>query len=364
MEHLASEQSDYSTTRDRIGRYDFRGIHPAVRFGTASDRYAGWIGQIYPESYAGRINKRHRKLGGKSFEERTVPIDSITHYFQHFEVLELDFTFYRPLVDEDGKATSNLGVLQRYLDSAPDSAKFLLKVPSQFFSRRVRQRTDGKVSTVANTDYLNAEKFAAMFERPALELLGPHLQGFLFEQEYQRKAGSPDSTQNVEEFDRFFGSIRRDVPVHIELRSPHLLDEPYFDWLETVGIGHVFSHWTWLPPIRKQWKMSGGRFTEANGEVMTRLLTPLRVPYADAYAQTHPFDKVVDSIAGSEEAGRMKLDTVALAMEAIRKGGTLNILANNRAWGNAPALAQAIADRFVTELETNDSRNDSDARTA
>lgn len=86
---------------------------------------------------------------------------------------------------------------------------------------------------------------------------------------------------------------------------------------------------------------------------MIRLLTPLNVPYADAYAKTHPFDKVVDSIATSDEASRMKLDTVALAMESIRQGGTLNILANNRAWGNAPALAQAIADRFVDELEAN-----------
>ncbi len=39
--------------------------------GTASDRYAGWIGQIYTkERYAGRINRRSNKVGGKTFQNK------------------------------------------------------------------------------------------------------------------------------------------------------------------------------------------------------------------------------------------------------------------------------------------------------
>lgn len=44
--------------RSRIEAFDFRGIHPNARFGTASDRYAGWIGQIYPDSYLEEISSR------------------------------------------------------------------------------------------------------------------------------------------------------------------------------------------------------------------------------------------------------------------------------------------------------------------
>ena len=32
-----------------IERFDFRNIHPQISLGTASDRYGGWIGQIYSE---------------------------------------------------------------------------------------------------------------------------------------------------------------------------------------------------------------------------------------------------------------------------------------------------------------------------
>ena len=36
-------------TATRYNNFLFRDIHPYVRIGTASDRYAGWIGQIYSE---------------------------------------------------------------------------------------------------------------------------------------------------------------------------------------------------------------------------------------------------------------------------------------------------------------------------
>ena len=349
------QQSQPSTTelRERLDRFAFRGLHPAVRFGTTSDRYAGWIGQIYPADFEDRVAKRTRTLGGKKYEERTVPVESTVDYFQHYDVLEVDFTYYRPLVDEDGKPTNNSAVLQRYAEFAPDDARFILKVPNQFFSRRIVHRSAASGDQDANPDYLNFDKYEVQFHRPAVKILGERLGGILFEQEYQRKGDSPSSAENVDELDAFFRRVGREAPLHVEMRSPHLLDEQFFDWLETVGVGYVFSHWTWLPPLRKQWRMCGERFPEAGGESMVRLLTPLRVPYAKAYAATHPFDKVVDEIANSDEANRMKLDTVALAMAALRSGATLNILANNRAWGNAPELSRAIAERLIAEFESN-----------
>ena len=36
--------------------FHFRNLHPQIFIGTASDRYAGWIGQIYSaDKYEGRI---------------------------------------------------------------------------------------------------------------------------------------------------------------------------------------------------------------------------------------------------------------------------------------------------------------------
>ena len=98
-----------------LQNFMFRDLHPDVSFGTASDRYAGWIGQIYSEDiYAGRITRRKKTVGNKSFVEEVLPVDSVKEYFQHFRVLELDFTFYRPLLDKEGKPTQNFHLLHKY----------------------------------------------------------------------------------------------------------------------------------------------------------------------------------------------------------------------------------------------------------
>ena len=336
-------QVSAAEARRRIDSYDFRGLSPAVRFGTASDRYAGWIGQIYPESYEAEVTSRNRKLGGQTYKERTVPIRSVTDYFEHFGVLELDFTYYRPLLDSDKTPSNNYFVLEQYASLAPDEARFLLKAPQSCFTRTLRRSRGGEVSYDSNPEFLNSEAYLAQFLEPAIGILGARLDGIIFEQSYQRVSESPPPEQNVVELDDFFSDIPDEVQSHIEIRSPHLLTPDYFAWLEGRGIGFVFSHWTWLPPLRDQWARCGGRFSAANGAAVVRLLTPLRMPYAKAYEQAYPFDKPVDAIVNSKGGRNMILDVTALAFQAKAQKATLNIIANNRAWGNSPRLAQAVA---------------------
>ena len=334
--------------RAAVDAYDFRGLHSHVRFGTASDRYGGWIGQIYPpERYADRVSTRSRKMGGQTFTERRVPIESVRDYFEHFEVLEIDFTFYRPLLEEDDEPGSNYFVLSNYADHAPENASFLLKAPQKFFARSLRR--DGQF--VDNPSFLDASSYVETFHEPALDILGDRLDGLIFQQEYQRVGDSPSPEENVEQFDDFFEALPPAPQPHIELRSEHLLRGPYFDWLNARGIGHVFSHWTWLPPIRRQWAMTGERLTAENSQVVTRLLTPRDMKYAEAYATAHPFEEPVAELSETEQAHDMVLDTTALAFRAEAQNGLLNVIANNRAWGNAPDLNRTIAHRILDEVE-------------
>ena len=47
--------------KEDIKKFIFRHLHPQVKMGTASDRYAGWLGQIYTEErYHGRISSAHQ----------------------------------------------------------------------------------------------------------------------------------------------------------------------------------------------------------------------------------------------------------------------------------------------------------------
>jgi len=87
--------------KEDIKHFLFRQLHPQVRVGTASDRYAGWLGQIYTaDRYTDAIRQRTKEVGGQSFTEKVLPVESVAEYFEHFPVLEIDFTFYRLLVDD------------------------------------------------------------------------------------------------------------------------------------------------------------------------------------------------------------------------------------------------------------------------
>lgn len=343
--------SSIDERRQHAERYDFRSIHPHLRVGTASDRYAGWIGQVYPEHYADQVSSRKRKLKGETYEERTLPVASVRDYFNHFGTLEIDFTFHRPLLDDEEEPTNNFFVLSTYADHAPSDASFFLKAPQPYFARTLRRSRGGEVKYVDNPTFLDAEAYVRQFHKPALDILGDRLSGVLFEQEYQRVAESPEPEENVAALDAFFSALPTDVQAHLELRSEHLLTDVYFDWLADRGLGHVFSHWTWLPFIRTQWKMCGQRFTAGDGSVVARLLTPRNMRYADAYASAYPFDKPTPELAETEQARDMVLDATALVFQAEQKNALLNLFVNNRAWGNAPDLARTITQRVLDEEE-------------
>lgn len=82
---------------------------------------------------------------------------------------------------------------------------------------------------------------------------------------------------------------------------------------------------------------AGERLYTAEGEAVVRLLTPLDVRYADAYALGYPFDKPVPALAESAGARRMIEETVELARKAMEAEARLNVIANNWAYGNVPA---------------------------
>ncbi len=123
----------------RIDAFDFKALHPNVRFGTASDRYAGWVGQIYSEELGAQAKSRPKKIGRKTFREDVLPVESVGEYFDHLDILEVDYTFYAPLRTADGDVARTSHVLAEHARFAPDDALFLLKVPEVFTAPKVRR---------------------------------------------------------------------------------------------------------------------------------------------------------------------------------------------------------------------------------
>jgi hypothetical protein len=62
------------------------GLHSNISIGMASDRYAGWIGQVYSEGrYTLGIAHRTHKVGERSFVEEVLPVESNVVDTIHFD---------------------------------------------------------------------------------------------------------------------------------------------------------------------------------------------------------------------------------------------------------------------------------------
>jgi hypothetical protein len=168
------------------------------------------------------------------------------------------------------------------------------------------------------------------------------LSGFIFEQEYQPKKERVEVEEMVKTLDAFFQAVPKDKRYHIELRTEAFLNELVFDILEKHGVGLVYSHWTWLPPLSKQLSKTKGKFFNSGGDCIVRLMTPLRMSYEDSYAKAFPFDKMIEGMLNPE----MIDDTIKIIMEGVRRRKRMNLIINNRAGGNAPLIAQQIAKRL------------------
>lgn len=322
-------------------RFRFRGLHSGLSLGTASDRYAGWVGQVYTQ---GRYtpSSRSKSVGGATFQERILPVESVQEYFQHFEILEVDYTFYALLLDARGQPTRTYHVLRAYRDRLSPGDRLILKAPQAVFARKLRR---GK-AFVENPDYLNAEVFTRRFYEPARDLLGDALHGILFEQEYQRKRERVRDEAFAHGLDAFFSSLPADDGYHVEIRTEAYLAPPAFEVLERHGVGQVLSHWTWLPSLWKQFHEGGRRFFNAGKECVVRLMTPHGVRYEDAYRQAFPFDRMVE---GMMSPGMLE-DALLVTQEALREDVRVNMVVNNRAGGNAPMIARRFARSFLQRI--------------
>jgi uncharacterized protein YecE (DUF72 family) len=267
-------------------------------------------------------------VGEHTFIEEVLQVDSVSEYFEHFPILEIDFTFYQPLVDRNNKPTQSFKVLQTYRRHLREGDQLLLKVPQVVTAPKLRR--GGQYQE--NPAYLNAEVFSRQFYEPATELLGPAVTGFFFEQEYLTKQDRPPAAQIATALDAFFQKIPKDNRYHLELRTDLYLRDPIFEVMERYGVGQVLSHRTWLPPLRKQLAKAGGRFFNAGKQCIIRLLMPLVMRYEDSYIQAYPFNKLIEGMLQPE----MILETVDLMEQAVNQGVLVNVIINNRAGGNAP----------------------------
>jgi uncharacterized protein YecE (DUF72 family) len=289
-----------------------------LKFGTSTWAYEGWQGLVYHKPYPkGRFKK-----------------DCLAEYAQYayrgqrlFHTVGLDQTFYRPptpaqLTYYAAQLTSGFEVCSKVWEE--------ITIP-----RYVGQERYGAKAGQTNPRFLDPTLFRdqilAPYEQVFQEFTGP----FIFE--FQRTGIEPK--EFLQRLDQFLGALPPDYAYAVEVRNERILGPAYYDVLQRHEAGHVYNHWTYMPPLAEQHRRLASRFSAPF--VLLRLLTPMRMKYEDAVTLAEPYNRIVRALP------TMRTDTVKLIRQAVGEGRRVYVLVNNRAEGCAPLTVQAIVDEFL-----------------
>ncbi|MGQ0665559.1 MAG: DUF72 domain-containing protein, partial [Nitrospiraceae bacterium] len=288
-------------------------LSPLIRFGTSTWTYEGWQGQVYKRPYA----------------KSRFAQECLGEYCQYgtgngplFRIVGNDATFYRP-------PTANQ--LRRYLNQIPEDFQMCFKVWEEItipsFAHQARY---GTRAGQPNPRFLDAGLFNDLVLAPYREAgFEPHTGPFIFE--FQRHGMS--SEEFCSRLDTFFSRLSKDFRYAVEIRNAGLLGADYRAALEQHGVAHVYTHWSYMPPLAEQHQRME-RFTAPF--TILRLLTPLKMSYEAAKKRADPYNRIV------EELPEMRRDTVSLVKQAVAENRRAYVLVNNRSEGNAPLTIEAL----------------------
>ena len=293
-------------------------LSPLIRFGTSTWTYEGWQGQVYKKQYSKSVFARECLGEYCQYQYHNEPL---------FRTGGNDSTFYRP-------PTTNQ--LLRYLNQIPEDFEMCCKVWEEItiprFASHVRY---GVKAGQPNPRFLDAKLFNEMVLTPYREAkFEPHTGPFLFE--FQRHDLSSDEFYS--RLHGFFGQLPKDFSYAVEIRNAGLLGPDYRKVLETHGVAHIYTHWSYMAALAEQHTRMGGFTTPFT---VLRLLTPLKISYEAAKKRAEPYTKIVGELPA------MRRETVELVRMAVAEGRRAYVLVNNRSEGNAPLTIQALTDHLL-----------------
>jgi uncharacterized protein YecE (DUF72 family) len=291
-------------------------LSPLVRFGTSTWTYEGWKGQVYRKDYPKGTFTKHCLAEYWQFPHNSIPL---------LRTVGNDSTFYRPPTSQQ---------LRAYRGQMPERVDMCFKVWEDItvpvFAQHPRY---GVKAGKPNPRFLDAQLFKDLVLSPFREAQFQDCTGpFLFE--FQRHGLSIG--EFCSKLDGFFSTLPKEFKYAVEIRNAGLLGLEYRKVLEAHGVAHVYNHWSYMPPLADQHKRLHETFTAPF--TVLRLLTPLKMSYADAKKRASPYTKIV------AELPEMRRDAVALIQQSIAQAKPAYVLVNNRSEGNAPMTIQALRD--------------------
>ncbi len=195
-----------------------------LRIGTCSWKYDSWIGLVYsPEAK-------------KNYLEE---------YAQRYSTVEVDQWFWS-LFPGSAPVLPRDRVVDGYAASVPDDFTFSVKVPNSVtLTHHYKGKTGGVL--VENPHFLSLPLFEKFLEKlaPLHGRLGP----VMFQFEYLNRMKMSGLKEFCDRFGAFVASCPPGFTYAVETRNPNFLNKSYFEFLSSLGLGHVFLQGYYMPPV-------------------------------------------------------------------------------------------------------------------
>ena len=179
----------------------------SVRVGTSAFTAAGWRGTFYPEKL---------KSG-----------DYLSYYAQHFDVVEIDSTFY---------GTPRVSTVQSWDAKTPKGFLFAAKVPQEITHKKVLKDCDAEFKAFLTT----------------METLGEKLGPLLFQFGKFDKYSFKSVDDFLERLIPFLKKLPKDRKFAVEIRNKNWLVPRFADVLRGHGVALALIDQSWMP---RPWEM-------------------------------------------------------------------------------------------------------------
>lgn len=291
--------------RDRYGE--------RLRLGTSSWYFPGWAGFVWSAS-------------AREMSEQKVSREGLRAYAQHplLQSVSLDRAFYTPM-------------------TASDYARYAQQVGPgfRFTSKCWRGITDPVIEGTPNPLFLDGIYAREQILQPFLDGAGDKagVQVLQFSPGLPRRARLT-AQGFAERLDTFLAALASSIPVVVELRDAELLTPDYFAVLQRHGAEHCINvHPKSGVPVIEQAKLIGRR----PEPLVIRWMLHAGFEYEEARERYSPFEKLVDEDPATRRA------VARLARRALDAGGSVYVIANNKAEGSAPLTLFKLAAEIAAE---------------
>ncbi len=191
-----------------------------MKIGTCSWKYDSWKGLVYSDDV------------GK---------DYLSQYAKHYNLVEVDQWFWSLFGDK--VVMPKPETVREYIASVPNDFRFSIKVPNAI----TLTHQYGKGPLEINPFFLSTDLMDHFLR--LLEPMSGQINSFIFQFEYLNKQKMINQTALLDQLQMFFEKLPPKFRNCIETRNQNYLNRPYFEFLQSMNLSHVFMQGYWMPPI-------------------------------------------------------------------------------------------------------------------